>query len=258
MTRQEAKDVLQVYRPNSADALEPRFAEALKRLERDAELARWFEEQQHFDAALARGVRSVSVPSDLKASILMRGSIVRWPSIVRWLAWQDWRVRAALAASIAFLLIAGVGKLARPSKPFADFRQQLVEQAWAGPKHLDFESSDWKEVRTWLAKQNVEASFQLPSALAELHLHGCNLVDVDGHKVPLICLVDGPRHFHLFVISGVHFPELAEEGSPDFEKCHGWKTASWQQDGRTYVLSGMNYQTFVNKFRKAGRWTMSG
>jgi hypothetical protein len=74
----------------------------------------------------------------------------------------------------------------------------------------------------------------------------------------LICLIDGPKHLHLFVVAGVEFPELAAEGLPDFEKCHGWKTASWRQNGKTFVLTGMSYQAFVNKFRKAGRWTMSG
>ena len=29
-------------------------------------------------------------------------------------------------------------------------------------------------------------------------------------------------------------------------------------DRRTFVLTGMSYQSFVNTFRKAGRWTMSG
>jgi hypothetical protein len=252
MTREEAKAVLEVFRANGADADDERFSKALKRLEQDPALAKWFEEQKHFDAAVAQGVKSVSVPKDLKASILTSRSIVTPPS------WQDWRVRVAVAASIAFVAVAAVARLAGRPKPFADFRQQLVEQAWAIPKHLDFESSDWKEVKGWLARHHVETNFALPPALTDLRLHGCNMVEVDGHQVPLICLVDGPRHLHLFVVSGVRFPELPPEGLPDFEKCNGWKTASWRQHGKTFVLTGLSYQAFVNKFRKAGRWTMSG
>jgi hypothetical protein len=252
MTREEAKAVLEVFRANGADAEDERFSQALQRLEQDPALAKWFEEQRHFDSALAQGVQSVRVPRDLKASILASRSIVRLP------LWQDWRVRAAVAASIAFVAVAAVARLASKPKPFADFRQQLVEQAWAGPKHLDYESSNWQQVRAWLAHHNVETNFTLPPALTDLRLHGCNMVKVDGHQVPLICLVDGPRHLHLFVVSGVHFPELPPEGLPDFEKCNGWKTASWRQHGKTFVLTGLSYQAFVNKFRKAGRWTMSG
>jgi RNA polymerase sigma-70 factor (ECF subfamily) len=136
MNYEEAKAVLQVYRSNGADASDLRFAEALKRLEQDPELARWFEEQKRFDASVAQGLRTIAVPGDLQAALLSSRPVVRLP------LWQDWRVRAAVAASIAFLAIAAVARLAAKPKPFADFRQQLVEQAWAGPKHLDKESSD--------------------------------------------------------------------------------------------------------------------
>ena len=54
------------------------------------------------------------------------------------------------------------------------------------------------------------------------------------------------------------FAGLPPLGTPDFQKCGGWKTTSWQHGRQTYVLTGMKYQTFVSKFRKSGRWTMSG
>ena len=74
----------------------------------------------------------------------------------------------------------------------------------------------------------------------------------------MLCLADGPRHMHLFVLEGSQLAQLPFDGKPDFEKCGVWKTASWQQGDKTYVLTGMKYQAFVSKFRKGGRWTMSG
>ena len=70
MNRHEAKRQLEVFRPGGADARDPCFAEALKQLEHDPELARWFNEQRRFDAVMAEGVKAVATPADLKAAIL--------------------------------------------------------------------------------------------------------------------------------------------------------------------------------------------
>jgi hypothetical protein len=55
----------------------------------------------------------------------------------------------------------------------------------------------------------------------------------------------------------VDFVDVPPQGTPDFEKCGSWKTVSWSQGSKTYVLSGMNYLTFVKKFRKSGHWIMA-
>jgi len=252
MKSQEAKSILQVYRPGGGDAADPRFAKALEQVGRDPELARWFGEQTSFDAAAAGGVKSIGVPADLKASILAGSKVVKFPLL------QDWRVRAALAASVVALTAMAGTLLGRGPAEFADFRKQLIEDAWGGDSHVDDELLDWSEAKRWLARHNVETNFALPPALAELRVHGCKMVEVDGRNVPFVCLADGPKHLHLFVVHDMNLRDLPSAGAPDFEKCGAWKTASWQQDGKTFVLTGMNYQTFVSKFRKAGRWTTSG
>jgi hypothetical protein len=224
----------------------------LRQVGRDPALARKFARQKSFDTVLAGGMKSFAVPSDLKASILASRKVVKLP------VWRDWRARAALAASIViFAALAGALFNRGPAR-FAEFRTQLIGQAWASDSHLDYESSDWKQVKRWLAQRNVEANFTLPPALAELQVHGCKMVEVDGRNVPFVCLADGPKHLHLFVVDNINLRDFPSAGVPDFEKCGAWKTASWQQDGKTFVLTGMNYQTFVSKFRKAGRWTTSG
>src|SRR4029079_15043537 len=44
MNTQQAKEILSLYRPGTADAEDPSFAEALRLCERDPELERWFSE----------------------------------------------------------------------------------------------------------------------------------------------------------------------------------------------------------------------
>jgi hypothetical protein len=206
-----------------------------------------------FDAAIADGLKRVAVPAGLKAAILANRRIVK-P-----LFWQDWRMRAAAAAAVVLAASAlAIAKVGSGTTTFAEFRERLVAEAWGGERHLDLESSAWNEVGRWLAAQNAVTNFNLPPELAGLRLHGASVVALEGQRIPLICLADGPKHLHLFVVTRASFRDLPHAGMPDFENCGGWKTASWQQGDKTFVLTGMKYQAFVNKFRKAGRWTMSG
>lgn len=251
MNSKEAKQLLEVYRPGGADAEDPQFKEALQQARRDPALGDWFREQQTFDAAFAGSLKEASAPGDLRDSILAGRKIVKLP------LWRDWRLRAAAAAVVILAVAGGLLATGRQER-FPEFRAELIEQAWDGQAHLDFESSDVHHIRQWLARQNASADFTLPAGLRDTHLVGCRIVETDGRRVPMICLADGPRHMHLFVVDGTPFADLPPQGTPDFQKCGVWKTTTWQHRGRTYVLTGMKYQTFVSKFRKSGRWTMSG
>lgn len=71
MERDEAKHILELYRPGSEDdRQDPLIAEALALLETDAELTAWFEAQQAIDARIGHVYAQLEPPADLKASIL--------------------------------------------------------------------------------------------------------------------------------------------------------------------------------------------
>jgi hypothetical protein len=251
MKNKEAKRWLEVCRPGGADAAASPFKEALQQARRNLALAGWFQEQHSFDSDFAKALGAVPVPADLRDSILAARKVVK-PRYGR-----EWRAHAALAASVVALAVAG-GLLAEDKpEPFPQFRAELIEEAWDGQTHLEFESSDVYRVRQWLAGRNAVSDFSLPEGLQNSRIVGCRLVEIDGRRVPMLCLSEGLKHLHLFVVDGTQFAGLPPKGAPDFEKCGPWKTTTWQHGGRTYVLTGMKYQTFVNKFRKSGRWTMS-
>lgn len=253
MNRRKAKQFLEVFRANGADNEDPQFSEALEQAQSDPRLAQWFADQKRFDRIVADSLKALTVPKDLKAGILEARKIVKPPF------WRNWRVQAA-AAACAVAFVTGVSLfVANQKAQFPTLRSSLVEKAWnAEGHHLEFESSDVVRIKQWLARQFVSTEFSFPAALLDAKLVGCRVVETDGLRVPMICLADGSKHLHLFVIDGVTLTDAPGEGTPDFEKCSGWKTAAWQQGGQTYVLTGMNYQTFVNRFRKYGRWTTSG
>jgi hypothetical protein len=199
------------------------------------------------------------VPADLKGSLLAARNVVKvsfWRQ--PWQVPRMWSARIAAAAAVV-VLAGGAGFLAtQPRANFAGFRQELIAHDWAGDPHLDLESSDLPKIRAYLAARHAGTNFTLPPGLSGSHVEGCRVLERAGQTVSLICLAEGPRHLHLFVLDRAAFPDLPPPGAPDFEKCAGWKTASWRHGDQTYILTGMKFHTFVVKFRKAGRWTMSG
>jgi len=260
MNSDEARHRLGAARPDGADNDDPGVREALAQLQRDPELARWHAEQRAFDVAVARSLQSVRVPGDLREALLAaRPRVIRRP--VTWWrpAWNRWQARAALAAAIVLIAGTVAGMFPRKGLPrFADFRNELVEESWAGQSHLAFRSSDLIRVKQWLALSGGPTAFNLPPDFRQGRLHGCNIVDVGGNPVAVLCFAHGSRHLHLFVAEGVQFADMPQRGTPDFERCGPWKTTAWQDGKRTFVLTGMSYPAFVATFRKAGRWTMSG
>jgi hypothetical protein len=260
MTSEEARKILAACRPGGGDDGDPQMQAALARARQDPELGRWFAEQQAFDAMMAEGMRAIAVPVDLRRELLAsRPRVVRRP--VNWWrsAWSGWPARATAAAAIVLMaaVVAGAFARAHPTR-FADFRQKLIKESWESENHLAFRSSDFVRVRQWLAQNGGPAAFNLPMEFRQRILRGCNLVDVGGQPVAVLCFVHGSQHLHLYVAESVQFAGLPLSGTPDFEQCGQWKTTAWQDGKRTFVLSGMNYPTFVTTFRKAGRWTMSG
>ena len=65
MDREQAKEILLRYQPGRDDTVDPEIVEALRLLDRDPELASWFEQQQRADDAIRAGFRNTPVPADL-------------------------------------------------------------------------------------------------------------------------------------------------------------------------------------------------
>lgn len=70
MDNEQAKFILQSFRPDGADAGEPDFAEALGLAAADRELGEWLARERAQDAAFAAALADVAIPDDLRESIL--------------------------------------------------------------------------------------------------------------------------------------------------------------------------------------------
>src|SRR5438045_2813900 len=70
MNSQQAKEILGLYRPGTADQQDADFAAALALAKSDATLQGWFEEHCALQAALQAKFRQIPIPEGLKEQIL--------------------------------------------------------------------------------------------------------------------------------------------------------------------------------------------
>lgn len=234
MNNEQAKLILQAYRPGGQDANDPRFREALEQAQRDPELARWFANEQALDSRISTKVKaSIKPPAHLKSQLLAQRKIVRPVAWWRMPAWQ-----LAAAASLTLLVTLGVLWF-KPSDQvqFAAYRNKMAEFAANKLDRLDLMSRDVAEVRRWLAQKESHGDLVLPAGLDGRPSLGCRLLDWNGHKVSLICFeLENKQVAHLLVVDSATFKDASTE-SPVFKQVGNVATASWSRGGKTYVVA---------------------
>ncbi len=235
MTHQEARSLLEVYRASGADAGDPRFADALERLKTDPELARWFAQEQAFDAAISRHVRSAPVPSRLKTAILAGEKVL---AHLAWWRLVHWRRMAALALVLwtgAALLVVSLHKtrsLLAASREAIHLAEQRSASRPAG-------RADLKDLRSLLAKCRVPSDFEVPLRLRKLPLVDYNLVPVQNQTAAVLCFrLAGNTQLKLFVMDQIQDATLPPDGALRTLEDGDWGAAIWSDKGKTYVLAG--------------------
>ena len=110
MTIQEAKEILQAFRPGTRDEEDSFFAEALEVMEGNADLRAWFTAQKEFDQGMAQALRSQTLPAGLEESLLTLSARVYRAEPPRF---KPRIALLAMAASLAILV--GIGVFHLPS-----------------------------------------------------------------------------------------------------------------------------------------------
>src|SRR5271156_1981524 len=106
MNNNDAKLILQVYRPSGEDASDPFFAEALEQARLDPALRIWFADQQAKDERMRGALQIIVPPHDLRDMIVRTQKIAQFPSGASRRNTQ-FGTLLAIAACILFLLVAG-------------------------------------------------------------------------------------------------------------------------------------------------------
>jgi hypothetical protein len=232
MSNDEAKFLLNAYRPNGRDAVDPSMAAALEQAKQDPALAAWFNRDQAHAAAVAAKLREIAPPAELRAAILAgsRASEKAWAPRTRWLrpAW--------LAAAAAIVLTLGAGLWWRlapiQGATFEEFAVNFVDRGFRLQKH----SADVSVLREWLQQQRGPIPESLPSAFSRLRALGCRTLKFEGQDVSLMCFEEGGKEFHVFVARRENVTPVQPFSRRTTKQRGGLASATWNDAHNRYVL----------------------
>jgi len=247
VTLEEARRVLMLYRPGTADAGDPEFAEAVELARNDSELGAWFEQHCAFQTAMRSKFRQIEVPPDLKAQLDDAQKLVH---VRRW----RWRRRAAwmAAAAVVALLLALAASFLAPRIPnrFADYRSRVVHEAVRGYR-MDTVTSEQSKVRRFFAERGAPSDYVLTKGLEKLTLTGAGLLKWRSNPVAMVCFDRGDKEMvFLFVLSKAAVKDSPPAAPPQVEQVNKLLTVSWTRDDYTYVLAGLPELDFEKKYRE--------
>ncbi len=227
MNSEQAKQILQAYRPGVDDA-DPSAAEALAQARRDPELARWLEQQIAFDAAIRARLREVPVPVGLKTRILANAP-AEAPAVAWWQRRPVWLAAALIVLALVYL------PYLRPANTFAAFRAGMVQYVAAGYQ-MEVRADNFDALRERFSKDGWPSDYVLPPGVKGLKVEGGCLSQWRGRKVSLLCLEAKGHDVWLCVIERRAIWQ-APGATPVFAREGRISTASWTSGHLTYLLA---------------------
>ena len=248
MDKRQAKFVLQSCREAGPDARDSQMAEARAWLERDPELAGWFEEEQAEDDSIARRLREVPVPESLRANILARHAATAPELEVN--PTRRRFVALALAASLVALATVAIMTLrpARPSMDLAAFRREM-QASVSGGVRLSFAHADAAQLQQWLHEKRGISGYAIPAGLRAQPGIGCRSWTWNGRPVGLICFkIENGKAVHLFIVQRDAVPDAPADASPRLVKNEGWSSAAWSEGETLFLLVGEGAPDDLVKF----------
>jgi hypothetical protein len=246
----EARQILALFRPTTADEQDPFFDEARQLAKTDPELARWMDEHCEAYLALRQKFQAIPIPPGLKEQIISERKIHRpfFPSY--------FLPALAAAAAVALLvsLILGFWPFHGRTDRFAAYRKRMTESALRS-YGMDYLESDPVRIRNFLKQRHSPADYALPTGLKTSATVGCVLSSWDGHPVSMICFKSGrpllpgeQSDLWLFVIDSKSVANAPPPGAPVFARVNKATTASWSEGDKSYLVAAVGDQAFLQKY----------
>jgi hypothetical protein len=255
MTHSEAKEILRLYRPGTADSADSTFAEALALCERDTELNQWFGEHCALYSAMRAKFKQIAVPEGLKEQIIAERKIHTGAVPM----WQRAVIVAGAFAVIA-LVFWRVSTNWQPSErhDFKAYSGNMVSFAARSYGRMDVDTNDLDVIRQTLAQSGSIADYVLPGNLQKnATAAGCLATTWQGKKVSMICFRTGrplkpglPSDLWLFITDRSSASSSPTSTKPVFEQEPepGVISASWTVGNRTYLLATQGDQKLLEQF----------
>ncbi len=263
MDRDEAQNILQLYRPgNESDRNDPLIAEAFDLLETDAELRAWFEEQQSFDSAMSAHLEELQPPADLKAAILagMRAHQIEAASQVDFPSEQTthreantrskaWWLNPWVGIAALFVVMLAIFAAPRNGAKSTQLAQNNIALSGMPPvlnflsEQIDdlsifkFDKRDEhaSELQSYLASTGAPSPRKLCDKMANTPTIGCVTFDYNNTKLSMICFKDGAV-YHLITAQKAGFPD-ALPNEPKVFQLNDKAFKIWVEGDQVNILS---------------------
>ena len=250
MNNPQAKEILALFRPGTADEQDPAFDQARQLAKTDPELARWFDDHCEAYLVLRRKFQSIPIPAGLKEQIISERKIRR-PAFQRY-----WGLLLAAAAVVALLI--GLEWGFRPFHALPDnflaYRKRMTETALRSYA-MDKTAADPAVIRNFLRQTNAPSDYSLPSGLEAAALAGCKVSSWQGSPVSMICFKSGrplstgdQSDLWLFVTARKAVSNAPAPGGPVFARVNKAVTASWSDDNNNYLLAAVGDEAFLRNY----------
>ncbi len=244
MNTQQAKFILQGYRPDGADAGDATFCDALEQARHDQVLGDWFAREQSFDAVISAKLSEVQAPAGLREAILAGARVTASGTPRR--IW--WRQPAWLATAASLAVIGTVALALWPKQAVAD--NALTEFALADARHSETHGGHGREtgaLQAMLSQPSTRLGDQLPVDFAALHNAGCRTVSLGEREVLEVCFKRNGAWFHCYIAQRGDFPSLAATTVPALLDRNGASLASWSDPAHLYVVVSETGRTALEK-----------
>ena len=239
MTPQEARFLLEAYRPNGQDTADAKMAEALRVLLQDPELTAWFKESLAFDKEVADRLQHLPIPPEIKSQILAGRHLIPQKS---WWQKKTWWAVAAILITALILSIRIIPNSTTQPNLLTEYRGDMADFLTDQLSGFDHYTSDLNEVKSYLVSRGTLNTLDLPKTLQSLESIGCKVLDWNGHKVSLICLLaNNADPIHLLIIGRQALSDWPKQ--QDLVTVGNWMMASWSNEQHNFLLASKSEQS---------------
>ena len=239
MNRDDAKNILLLYRPGTVDAVDPQVTEALALAKQDAELGDWLHEHRLRQEILRSKFRQIQAPAGLKEQIISEQAASDKIVVLR----RNTLLMAVAAAIVVLLALATLW--VRPvgsDNSLALYRNRMAADALRAYK-MDLVTDNPGQIQSYFKQNHAPTDYVLPASLKQVALAGCAIQSWQGAKVSMICFRTGKplppgeqSDLWLFVIDRSLVKNAPPAGPPQLARVSQLITATWTQGDKLYLL----------------------
>lgn len=229
---EQARDILRISRPGSPDEADLELREALRLVQEEEALRRWWMEHQRHEVAVRTALNTIPVPAGLAARIRAREArnVVAFPGVGRWL----WAAAAVILLAIS---VSVVWWQATPHEGFTAYRNRMARAA-VREYRMSLTTNDAGAIQRYLAREQAPADYKLASAVQALPSLGCGVIRWQNRPVSMLCFDRGNQELlWLFVTEAGVVPGAPSTDLPVFAPVGRLSTASWSDGRHLYVLA---------------------